>query len=288
VLTKRVVESLIFAGAFDSLRYARRALIENQDKVSGPILAERKAEAAGQFSLFGGDSGVTEVDESVLRGEEFDKRTLLREEKEVLGQFVTDHPLLGVQEVLAAQTTHDIVDLESLGDGDLVTIGGIIGGVQRKYTKRSEPYAQFRLEGLAGGAQVIAFPSVYEAVPGLIEPDRIVLVSGRIDLRGRELQIRANEIREPNLGAASPNPPLRHLEVDLPATACTPAVLARVKELLESHPGNASVQVRFQSSQGVTPFEVGSVHVDPSGPLLGALHSLLGVGAARIGHDDPR
>ncbi len=287
VLTKRVLESLIFAGAFDSLGYARRALIENQDKVSGPILAERKAEAAGQFSLFGGDSGVTEVDESVLGGEEFDKRTLLREEKEVLGQFVTDHPLLGVQDLLAAQTTHEIGDLESLGDGDLVTIGGIIGSVQRKYTKRSEPYAQFRLEGLAGGAQVIAFPSVYEAVPGLIDPDRIVLVSGRIDLRGRELQIRANEVREPNLGSSAADPPPRHLEVDLPAAACTPAVLAKVRELLESHPGSSPVQVRFRSSNGVTPVEVGSVHVDPSGSLLGELHSLLGVGAARIGRDDP-
>ena len=196
VLTKRVLESLIFAGSFDSLGYARRALIENHDKVSGPILAERKAEAAGQFSLFGGDSGVNEVDESVLEGEEFDKRTLLREEKEMLGQFVTDHPLLGVEDVLSAQTTYEIGDLASLGDGDLVTIGGIVGAIQRRFTKRGEPYAQFRLEGLAGGAQVIAFPSVYEAVPGLIEVDRIVLVTGRIDLRGRELQIRANEIRE--------------------------------------------------------------------------------------------
>jgi DNA polymerase-3 subunit alpha len=285
VLTKRVLESLIFAGAFDSLGYARRALIENQDKVSGPVLAERKAEAAGQFSLFGGDSGVTEVDESVLDGEEYDKRTLLREEKEVLGQFVTDHPLLGVQDLLAAQTTHEIGDLESLGDGDLVTIGGIIGAVQRKYTKRSEPYAQFRLEGLAGGTQVMAFPSIYEAVPGLIEADRIVLVSGRIDLRGRELQIRANEIREPNLGLAAPTPPPRHLEVDLPAEACTPAVLAKVKELLESHPGSAPVQVRFRSSNGVTPVEVGSVRVDPTGALLGELRSLLGVGAARVGDD---
>jgi DNA polymerase-3 subunit alpha len=286
VLTKRVLESLIFAGAFDSLGRTRRALIENQDKVSAPILAERKAEAAGQFSLFGGDSGVTQVDESVLEGEEFDKRTLLREEKEMLGQFVTDHPLLGVQAVLASQTTNEIADLEALGDGDLVTIGGIIGVVQRKYTKRSEPYAQFRLEGLAGGTQVIAFPSIYEAVPGLIEPDRIVLVSGRIDLRGRELQIRANEIREPNLGAATMAEPLGRLEVDLPAAACTPAVLARVKELLESHPGSASVQVRFRSSDGVTPVEVGSVRVDPSGSLLGELHSLLGAGTARVGPGD--
>ena len=108
----------------------------------------------------------------MLDGEEFDKRTLLREEKEVLGQFVTDHPLLGVQELLAAQTKHEIAELEALGDGDLVTVGGIIGAVSRKYTKRGEPYAQFRLEGLAGGVKVIVFPSVYEAVPGLIEPDR--------------------------------------------------------------------------------------------------------------------
>jgi DNA polymerase-3 subunit alpha len=281
VLTKRVLESLILAGAFDSLGYTRRALFENQEKVSGPILAERKAEAAGQFSLFGGDGGAGEIDASVLEGEEFDKRTLLRLEKEMLGQFVTDHPLLEVQGALAAQTTHEMGDLANLGDGDLVTIGGIVGGVQRKYTKRGEPYAQFRLEGLAGGAEVVVFPSVYEAVPGLIETDRIVLVTGRVDLRGRELQIRANEVRAPILGTADPPP--QRLEVDLPAEACTPAVLARMKELLESHPGSAPVQVRFHSSQGVTPLEVGGVRVDPSGSLLGELHSLLGAEAARIG-----
>ena len=169
VLTKRVLESLALAGAFDSLGYPRRALLENQEKVSAPILAERKAEAAGQFSLFGsgGDgSAAAQVDESVLHGEEFDQRELLRHEKDMLGQFVTDHPLLGVRDALAAQTNHEIVDLESLGDGDLVTVGGIIGAVSRKYTKRGEPYAQIRLEGLAGGVNVIVFPSVYEAVPG--------------------------------------------------------------------------------------------------------------------------
>ena len=83
-----------------------------------------------------------------------------------------------------------------------MTVGRHHRHVARKYTKRGEPYAQFRLEGLAGGVDVVAFPSVYEAVPGLIETDRIVLVTGRIDLRGRELQIRANEVREPDLGPA--------------------------------------------------------------------------------------
>ena len=101
----------------------------------------------------------------MLDGEEFDKRTLLREEKEMLGQFVTDHPLLGVQDLLAAQTDHEIGDLESLGDGDLVTVGGIIGAVAAQVHERSEPYAQFRLEDLAGGVQVMAFPSSTRPCP---------------------------------------------------------------------------------------------------------------------------
>jgi DNA polymerase-3 subunit alpha len=289
VLTKRVLESLILAGAFDSLGYTRGGLMQKVgeqaawEKVSAPILAERKAEAAGQFSLFGGSEGPGEVDASVLEGPEFDKRTLLRLEKEMLGQFVTDHPLLGVKDELARQTTHEIGDLESLGDGDLVTVGGIIGALSRRYTKRGEPYAQFRLEGLAGGVEVVAFPSVYDAHPDLIAADRIVLVTGRIDLRGRELQIRANEMREPALSAEAVAEPAT-LEVDLSAAACTPAVLSRMKELLQAHPGPSSVQVRFHSSNGVTPLEVGDLRVDPSGQLLGELHTLLGSGAARLGH----
>jgi DNA polymerase III subunit alpha len=279
VLTKRVLESLILAGAFDSLGYARRSLLENQEKVSAPIVAERKAEAAGQFSLFGGSDDAGRIDESVLQGEEFDQPELLRFEKEMLGQFVTDHPLLEVRDALASQTTHEITDLESLGDGDLITIGGIIGAVARKYTKRGEPYAQFRLEGLAGGVEVVAFPSVYDAVPGLIETDRIVLAVGRVDLRGRELQIRANEVREPNLGPARTGS--QELVVDLPAVACTPAVLAKMKDLFEAHPGSSPVRVRFLSSQGVTPLQVGTYRVAPA-PLLGELRSLLGAGAARV------
>ncbi len=205
-VTKRMLESLIFAGAFESLGYTRGGMVQQLgeqaafEKVAAPILAERKAEAAGQFSLFGGEGerGL-EVDESVLVGAELEKRLLLSKEKEMLGQFVTDHPLLGIEHELQAQTTCQIPDLENRDDGELVMLGGIIGALARKFTKRGEPYAQFRLEGLTGGVEVVAFPSVYEAVPELIEPDRIVLVSGRIDRRGRELQIRATEVKEPAL-----------------------------------------------------------------------------------------
>jgi len=256
------------------------------EKVSGPILAERKAEAAGQFSLFGGeDGGRLAVDESVLEGPELDSRLLLSKEKEMLGQFVTDHPLLAVRASLEAQCTHEIAALEDLGDGDLVTIGGIIGTLSRRYTRRGEPYAQFRLEGLAGGVEVVAFPSVYEAVPELIEPDEIVLVTGRIDLRGRELQIRANQVRAPALERAAEARRAESLVLDLTASACTPSVLARLRHLLEGASGPTQVRFRFVSASGPRPLELGDYRVDARGSLVDELRSLLGPSAARLERD---
>jgi DNA polymerase-3 subunit alpha len=252
--------------------------------VSGPIAAERKAEEAGQFSLFGGgDGAATDIDESVLDGEEFDRRTLLREEKKVLGQFVTDHPLLPVKELMAAQTTMELSEVGTLGDGDLVTVGGIVAAVSRKFTKKGDPFAQFRLEDLTGGVMIIAFPNVYEQVPDLIETDAIVLVKGRADLRGRELQLRAVEISEPDLGAERRSSgPDTVLVVDVAASSCTNVVIAKLKELLGAHPGRTPVQVRFSSSRGVTPLDVGSFRVEPGAGLLSELRALLGPEAAKV------
>ena len=169
---------------------------ENQDKISGPIAAERKAEAAGQFSLFGGASEVPhEYDEAVLHVEEFDKHNLLRLEKEVLGQFVTDHPLLAVKDGLRSAVDLELSDVDTLGDGDLVTVGGIATSVQRKFTKKGEPFATFRLEDLVGGVQVIAFPDVWDQVSDLVGSDAVILVKGRVDLRMRERSSRRSPIR---------------------------------------------------------------------------------------------
>jgi DNA polymerase III subunit alpha len=288
VLTKKVLESLVLAGAFDSLGYARKALLEGYEKVSGPIAAERKAEAAGQYSLFGGgERAAHEIDESVLDGDEFDRRTLLRLEKEMLGQFVTDHPLLSVKERLGAQTDMEVADVVNLGDGDLVTVGGIVASVARRYTRKGEPYALFRLEDLAGGVSVVAFPGVFEQVPNLVETDAIVLVKGRVDLRGRELQLRAVEIRELDVGAVAPARPTPGvMVVDLAAASCTNALIAKLKDLFGAHPGSTPVLVRFISAQGTTPIQVGGVRVDPAAGLLSELRLLLGPKAARL-EDEP-
>ncbi|HEX5903237.1 MAG TPA: DNA polymerase III subunit alpha [Actinomycetota bacterium] len=286
VLTKKVLESLIYAGAFDSLGYRRRGLVENQEKISGPIAAERKAEAAGQFSLFGGgEQAAHEIDEAVITPEEFEKRTLLRLEKEMLGQFVTDHPLLEVRERLAALSDMELSEAETLGDGDLVTVAGIVSSIARRYSKKGEPYAQFRLEDLAGGITVVVFPGQYDSVQHLLEPDAILLVKGRADRRGRgeELQLRAVEITEPDLGGPGrQTEPEGVLQVDVAAASCTKAVIGKLKELLAAHPGRTPVRVRFLSSQGVRPLEVGTFQVEPGAGMLSELRLLLGQDAARV------
>ena len=296
VLTKKVLESLILAGGFDSLGYTRGGLIAEQpdgklafDRVAGPIAAERRAEAAGQHSLFAdAEGGAFEVDEAVLTGPELEQRMLLRLEKEMLGQFVTDHPLLAIKDELAAQTQMDLTEVASQGDGDVVAVGGIIATVQRKFTKTGDPYVVFRLEDLVGGVSIVVFPNVYADVAPLIEPDCIVLVKGKVDLRGRELQLRALEIREPDLGSAGPRPKTKGtLVVDVPAASCTNAVIAKLKALLGAHRGSVPVQVRFISSRGVTPLDVGSYRVDAGAGLLSELRLLLGRDAARVVESGP-
>jgi DNA polymerase III subunit alpha len=297
VLNKKCLESLVLAGAFDSLGYRRRALLEGYEKVTTPILSDRRAEAIGQDSLFGGDAGpVLEIDESVLAGEEFDKPQLLSREKEMLGQYVTDHPLLAIKDRLARQVDLEISETPTLGDGDVVTVGGIVAAVNRRYTKRGEPYALLRLEDLTGGVQVVVFPGVFDKAANLVVPDQIIVVKGRADLRGRELQLVALDISEPDLGGderdgdghgygnghghAQGSDPV---VVDVPAAACTDGLISRLKALLAMHPGSLPVIVRLVGESGAIPLRIGDGwKVDGSTPLMLELRRLFGEASVRL------
>jgi DNA polymerase-3 subunit alpha len=294
VLHKKILESLILAGAYDSLGYTRRGLLEGYERVVTPIIGRRRAEASGQESLFGGDAGVQldEIDESrVITAVEFDRDDLLRQEKEMLGQYVTDHPLLAVKDTLARVTSMEIVELSGpeIGDGDILTLGGIIGSVGRKFTKRGEQYAVVRLEDLTGGVGVVVFPSLYEQTAGLIAPDRIVLVKGRVDLRGRELQLVALEISEPDLRTVSGGGPVVRLPestepfvVDIPVQVCTEALIRRLKDLLGSCAGSRPVTLCLVDEHGSQRLRLGEeFSVDGSAALLSELRHLLGPGAVR-------
>jgi DNA polymerase III subunit alpha len=297
VLHKKVLESLILAGAFDSFGYTRRGLLEGYQKVVEPILADRRAEATGQESFFGGDvAPALDIDEAVLGGDEFEKPDLLRQEKDMLGQYVTDHPLLAIRERLSAQTDMDVSELAGLGDGDVITVAGIVVAIGRKYTKRGEPYAVFRLEDLTGGVGVVAFPSVFEKSEAVFAQDAIVLVKGRADLRGRELQLVALEIREPDRSGLessqtlgpSPVDPSDPLLVDVSASSCTQGLIARMKDVFSMHPGECPVLIQLVSDGGTTRLRLAEEYrVDGSPGLVGELRRLLGPEAVRFSVEEP-
>ena len=289
VLNKKVLESLILAGAFDSLGYARRAVLEGYQKVVDPVLSDRRAESVGQESFFGGEvAPALEIDEAVLAGPEFDQPDLLRFEKDMLGQYVTDHPLLGVRDLLEAQTDMPISEVGALGDGDTVTVAGIVGAVGRRFTRRGEAYAVFRLEDLTGGVGIVAFPSVFDRAPELIAPDRVILVKGRADLRGRELQLVALDVSEPDLrrphdgsesatNATLPEDSSDPLVVDVPSASCTGGLIGRMKGLFRLHPGSLPVVMRLVDDDGTTRLRLGQEFcVDGSDALMSELRRLLG------------
>jgi DNA polymerase-3 subunit alpha len=290
VLHKKVVESLILAGAFDAMGYTRRGLFESYEKVLIPILSDRRAETIGQGLLLSEEMGTAlAIDESVLKEEEFEKSELLRQEKQMLGQYVTDHPLLAVRERLESRTDTQIADLPSLGDGDVVRVGGIVAAVARRFSRKGEPYVLFRLEDLAGGVQVVAFPSVYEQAGEVVAGDRILVVRGRVDLRGRELQIVAQEIREldatddDSRAGDDGTPAVARTEplfLSVPTAECTNGLVTRLKQTLAAHPGRVPVVLKLVSDERARTLKLSDGYrVDASAGLLAELRTILG-GAA--------
>src|SRR6266496_5238177 len=128
VLNKRVVESLIKAGAFDSFGHSRKGLMEIHEKHIDVVLARKRAEALGQFSLFSGMDEPEAVSHPrpTIGTEEWDKTTRLAFEKEMLGQYVSDHPLLGLERVLTASRDTSLSGLRERSDGAVVKVAGIL------------------------------------------------------------------------------------------------------------------------------------------------------------------
>jgi DNA polymerase-3 subunit alpha len=224
----------------------------------------------------------------VLEGPEFEKPELLAQEKAMLGQYVTDHPLLAIKDQLARQVDRDLADVteDQVTDGEVMTVAGIAAGVTRRYTRRGEPYALLRLEDLTGGVGVVAFPGVFDRVADLISQDRVLLVKGRADLRGRELQLVAMEISEPDV-SGGPVPTSGRasdpLVVDVPAASCTAGLIRHLKGLFSLYRGSLPVIVQLIGEAEPTRLRLGAeFRVDGSAALLSELRRLLGHASVRL------
>jgi DNA polymerase-3 subunit alpha len=278
VCNKRVVESLVKAGAFDSLNHRRRALVTIHELAVDQYVEIKKNEAIGQDSLFGG------IEEEVGFGvsvqvpdiDEWDKQTLLAHERDMLGLYVSDHPLLGLEHILAGQADCTIGQLlvdEERPDGATVTVSGLVTGLQRKITKRGDAWAMVTLEDLEGAIDVLLFPSAYQLASTLLVEDAIITVKGRLSRSKDVPELHGQEVSAPDLNQGPSGPVI----VSLPQTRCTPPVVTQFKDILGTHPGVTEVRLRLMSRDKTIVLRMpDQLRVTPSPALYADLKTLLG------------
>ena len=278
---KKVTESLVKAGAFDSLSHARKGLFLVHADAVDSVLGTKKAEAMGQFDLFG-DAGGGEETESAFTirvpEDEWDDKHKLALEREMLGLYVSGHPLNGVAHLLTAQVDTQI---PAILEGDVandtqVRIGGILAGVVRRVNKQGLPWASAQLEDLNGSVTVNFFPKTYAVFGADVCDDAIVLVSGKARVEEDRVSIFASDLVVPDFSSAQGDRPLA---VSLPTRQCTPDKVTALKAVLSNHPGTSQVHLRLINGDRITTLELDqTLRVTPSSALMGDLKALLGPG----------
>ncbi|HWC35156.1 MAG TPA: DNA polymerase III subunit alpha [Mycobacteriales bacterium] len=280
VCNKKTVESLIKAGAFDSLGHTRQGLLRIHAEAIDACMDTKRNEAVGQFDLFsGGDSDVVTEPSLGLNitipVSEWEKSILLAYEREMLGLYVSDHPLFGVEHVLAAAVDCPIsaMGAEDKPDGAVLTVGGILSTVTRKMTKNGDSWASVTLEDLEGAVEVLCFPRTYEQYGVHLAEDAVVLVKGRLDKREDVPRFIAMEVSVPDISQGPRGP----VVVSLPANRCTPPVVDRLKEVLAAHPGATDVHLSLTTAARATVMRIGDGYRVAATPALMAdLKQLLG------------
>ena len=271
VLNKRSVESLIKAGAFDSLGHPRRALLAVFEGIIDHTLARRRDEELGIMSLFGEVAGLAPVhDERIPIGtDEFEQTQKLAFEKEMLGLYISSHPLLGVESILRRHTDCTIADLREQRDGETRWVGGVVTALSRKYTKRGDLMAVFTLEDLQSAIEVMVFPRTMQEHGVLLADDAIVCVKGRLDLREEPAKIVCLELKRPDLSPEGTAP----VRINLPVGGLSHTLLGRLKSLLRDHPGAQPVHLHLERTVLRLPDEF---RVDAGNGLVSELRVLLG------------
>ena len=283
VCNKRVIESLIKAGAFESMGHTRRALMTVYESAVDGVLDLKRNEAHGQSDLFG-DWSLTDGEEGetdpVLTGSvpdipDWDKRTKLGFEREMLGLYVSDHPLQGLEHILLAERDTSIAEIVA-DDGprdQMVTIAGMITSVTRKTTKRGDIWAVVTVEDLEASIEVLLFPKAYDLVSTVLAEDTVVRVKGRVKSDDESVSLTGQELTLPDIT----DTPVGPVTISLPAIRCTPPVVQQLKQVLSSYPGMTEVRLRLQSSSKTTVMKLDEgLRVTPSGPLMADLKALLG------------
>jgi DNA polymerase-3 subunit alpha len=279
VVNKRALESLVKCGALDSTGDSRLAMLNVVDDALGTGQRAHADRLAGQGSIFdlGDESSPPPRKHPTLPAAGGDdKNELLRLEKETLGLYVSEHPLSARRDELRRKTDCGLAEVERRRDGEVVTVGGIVGAVKQLVTKKGEPMVFLRLDDLTGGAEVVVFNSVYAAARDLCVVDRILVVKGRVDHKQEgETKLIAIEVSAFEATAAR-----REVRLKVDARRAPAGLVRELARLLTSYPGESPVVVDIEMSTGPRRLEFGPAYrVAPDADFYAEVKTLLGEAA---------
>jgi len=282
---KRITESLIKAGAFDSLEHPRKGLMLIQEDAVDSVLSTKKAADKGQFDLFaglGGDGGAENAAFAIeVPDDEWDRKHKLALEREMLGLYVSGHPLDGFEEAIDAQTDTQLTTILSgeLRNGAEVTIGGLISSVDRRFSKKDgSPWAIVTIEDHHGAqVDVLLFNKVYALVAPQIVEDNIILVKAHVSIRDDRMSLFGDDVKVPELGPGNgAGLPLR---LTMRTDQCTVDTIAKLKQVLVNNPGDSDVYLNLVNGEHSQLMVLGDhLRVARSASLMGDLKATLGAG----------
>ena len=288
VCNKRTIESLVKAGAFDELGHTRQGLVSVHEQYVDALAEEKKQEAIGQDSLFGGfdaDASSASVQLVALPPVppiEWDKQVLLSFEREMLGLYVSDHPLNGIEHILSQHADGSVAELaesDHVKDGDTVTVAGLITSLVLKRTKKGDAYARVVIEDMVGSVDVVFWPSTYLTVSTMLAEDTVAVVRGKLKKSEEGIEVMANELTLPDIKDGPRGP----IVVTLPLGRATDGLATQLKHVLQEHPGVTEVHVKLtQPGRTVLLRLDDSLRVTASPELVGDLKVLLGAAAVAL------
>jgi len=287
--SERVTESLIKAGAFDSLGHPRKGLALIHEDAVDAVISTKKAADKGQFDLFagfggdsGGDSGGVDNFFAVqVPDEEWERKHELALEREMLGLYVSGHPLDGYEEAIAAQTDTELTTIlgGELKHGAEVVIGGIISSVDRRFSKKDgSPWAIVTVEDHNGASvELLVFNKLYALVSPQIVEDNIILAKAHISIRDDRMSLFCDDLTTPDLGPGNgAGLPLR---LTMRTDQCTMPTIAKLKQVLVANSGDSDVYLKLVDGDESTLMILGDhLRVTRSASLMGDLKAAMGPG----------
>jgi DNA polymerase-3 subunit alpha len=277
---KRALESLVKCGALDSTGASRLGMwsvLENALSLGQKHAADRLAGQASIFDdAFGDVDAQPEVHHPPIPTQEFDERELLRLEKETLGLYVSEHPLERVRDQLRRKTDCSLSEVERRRDGEVVTVGGIVSALKQVTTKRGDPMVFALLDDPTGSAEVVVFNSTYANAREHLEPDRILVVKGRVDHKqAGETKVIALEVTP-----FEATPVRKEVRLRIDARRAPAGLVRELAALVKDFPGEAPVYLSLETSLGEKTLALGPEYrVKPDADFFAEARALLGEAA---------